>query len=88
MAVVAFYFVVSIATVFLNKFILSSSEHKFDQPLAMTWFQLVFALLRVLITYPLNKYAKYTTINIALIITFYFLDLFHFSNFCQTSSSN
>lgn len=42
--VVAFYFVISLAVVFLNKFILSSSEYKFPYPLFVTWFQLLVAL--------------------------------------------
>lgn len=42
--VVAFYFIISLAVVFLNKFILSSSEYKFPYPLFVTWFQLLVAL--------------------------------------------
>lgn len=43
--VVAFYWVSSLSVVFLNKFILSSSEHKFPYPLLVTWFQLLVALV-------------------------------------------
>lgn len=42
--VVAFYFMISLAVVFLNKLILSSSEYKFPYPLFVTWFQLLVAL--------------------------------------------
>ena len=43
-AVVAFYFVSSLSVVFLNKYILSSSEYKFPYPLTVTWYQLLVAL--------------------------------------------
>lgn len=43
--VVAFYWISSLAVVFLNKFILSSSEYKFPYPLFVTWFQLLVALV-------------------------------------------
>lgn len=43
-AVVAFYWITSLSVVFLNKFILSSSEFKFPYPLLVTWFQLWVAL--------------------------------------------
>ncbi|KAM3580288.1 hypothetical protein VKS41_007524 [Umbelopsis sp. WA50703] len=56
--VVAFYFVISLAVVFLNKFILSSSEYKFPYPLFVTWFQLLVAL-GLLVTWAfLGKYEK------------------------------
>ncbi|CAG8611228.1 2350_t:CDS:2 [Ambispora leptoticha] len=42
--VVAFYWFISISVVFLNKYILSSSEYKFPYPLFVTWFQMVVAL--------------------------------------------
>ncbi|CAG8682172.1 14078_t:CDS:2, partial [Acaulospora morrowiae] len=47
--VVAFYWVASLSAVFLNKYILSSSEYKFPFPLFVTWFQLVVALFILLV---------------------------------------
>ena len=43
-SVVAFYWMVSLSVVFLNKWILSSSEYKFPYPLIVTLYQLVVAL--------------------------------------------
>ena len=48
--VVLFYFAVSLAVVFLNKFLLSSSENKFPYPLLVTWYQLFVALV-ILVAY-------------------------------------
>jgi hypothetical protein len=44
-SVVSFYWISSLSVVFLNKHILSSSEHKFPYPLLVTWFQLIVALV-------------------------------------------
>ncbi len=46
-AVIAFYFVISLSMVFLNKLVLSNLN--FDFPLFMTWFQLVVALVCIYI---------------------------------------
>lgn len=54
-AVVLFYFVISLSVVFLNKFILSTSEYKFPYPLFVTWFQLVVALVVLLVWSHLGK---------------------------------
>lgn len=43
--VVAFYFVTSLSVVFLNKHILSTSDFRFPYPLLVTWYQLVVALV-------------------------------------------
>lgn len=43
--VVSVYWVVSLSVVFLNKYIMSSSKHRFPYPLFVTWFQLILALL-------------------------------------------
>lgn len=43
--VVAAYWFVSIALVFINKYLLSSSELKLDAPLFVTWFQCVISVL-------------------------------------------
>lgn len=53
--VVAFYFVISLSVVFLNKYILSSSQYEFPYPLFVTWFQLVVALIVILIWAELGK---------------------------------
>ncbi|CAG8676663.1 13843_t:CDS:1, partial [Cetraspora pellucida] len=53
--VVAFYWIVSLAVVFLNKFILSTSEYRFPYPLFVTWFQLVIALIVLLIWGTLGR---------------------------------
>ena len=58
MAVVAFYWAVSLSVVFLNKFILSYSEYKFPYPLFVTWFQLVVALVLLVGLGRMSK--KYT----------------------------
>lgn len=47
--VVAFYFVVSISLVFLNKFVLSHATYRLDAPLFVTWLQLVMALVFVVV---------------------------------------
>lgn len=44
-SVVAFYFTVSISIVFLNKYIFSVSEFKFPYALFATWYQLLVALI-------------------------------------------
>uniref|UniRef100_A0A1D1XC87 GDP-fucose transporter 1 n=1 Tax=Anthurium amnicola TaxID=1678845 RepID=A0A1D1XC87_9ARAE len=49
LGVVAFYWAASLALVFLNKYILSTSEYKFPYPLFVTWFQLAIALLILLV---------------------------------------
>ncbi|KAI8582081.1 hypothetical protein K450DRAFT_228911 [Umbelopsis ramanniana AG] len=56
--VVAFYFIISLAVVFLNKFILSSSEYKFPYPLFVTWFQLLVALGLLVAWAKLGQYKK------------------------------
>lgn len=43
--VVLSYFVVSLAVVFLNKYIMNVSEYKFPYPLFVTWFQLLVAMV-------------------------------------------
>lgn len=48
------YWTVSIAMVFINKYLLSSSELKFDAPLFVTWFQCIFSV----ITYLVLRYIK------------------------------
>lgn len=44
-AVISFYWVASLSLVFLNKYILSTSEYKFPYPLFVTWFQFLVALV-------------------------------------------
>ncbi|KAH8550781.1 triose-phosphate transporter family-domain-containing protein [Umbelopsis sp. PMI_123] len=56
--VVAFYFVISLSVVFLNKYILSSSQYEFPYPLFVTWFQLVVALVVIFIWAELGKSYK------------------------------
>jgi GDP-fucose transporter C1 len=53
--VVAFYFIISLSVVFLNKYILSSSIYEFPYPLFVTWFQLVVALVVIFIWAELGK---------------------------------
>ncbi|ORX86790.1 hypothetical protein K493DRAFT_268866 [Basidiobolus meristosporus CBS 931.73] len=57
-AVVAFYWVASLSVVFLNKYILSSSEFKFAYPLFVTWYQLIVALVLLVTWGHLGK--RYT----------------------------
>jgi GDP-fucose transporter C1 len=54
-AVVAFYFVTSMAVVFLNKLILSYGEYKFPYPLFVSWFQMLVALVCIIICGELSK---------------------------------
>lgn len=54
-AVVAFYFVISMAVVLLNKFIFSYSAYVFPYPLFVTWFQLVVALICIIVWGELGK---------------------------------
>jgi GDP-fucose transporter C1 len=49
-AVVLFYFASSLSVVFLNKYIMSSSEYKFPFPLIVTWYQLLVALGLLIVT--------------------------------------
>lgn len=44
-AVVAFYWIISITTVFVNKILLSSNLVQFDAPLFITWFQCLVSAL-------------------------------------------
>eukprot|EP01028_Stygiella_incarcerata_P010251 TRINITY_DN5214_c0_g1_i3.p1 TRINITY_DN5214_c0_g1~~TRINITY_DN5214_c0_g1_i3.p1 ORF type:complete len:342 (+),score=69.55 TRINITY_DN5214_c0_g1_i3:83-1108(+) len=53
--VVAFYFAISMAVVFLNKVIFSYSSFVFPYPITVTWFQLVVALVGI---YVWGEYAK------------------------------
>lgn len=55
-AVVVFYFVISLSVVFLNKIIMSGSD--FEYPLFITWYQLVVALVLLLIWGHLGKTNK------------------------------
>ncbi|KAF8963825.1 hypothetical protein BGZ46_000909 [Entomortierella lignicola] len=52
---IAFYWVVSLAVVFLNKAILSGSENKFPYPLFVTLYQLIVALVLLVIFGHLGK---------------------------------
>ena len=56
--VVGFYWITSLAVVFLNKFILSSSEYKFPYPLTVTWFQLLVAFVLLVSCGELGKHAR------------------------------
>lgn len=55
MGAVSLYISVSVTLVFLNKFLLSYSEDKFSFPLLLTWFQLILALLFVIIMGVLGR---------------------------------
>ncbi|KAI9276107.1 triose-phosphate transporter family-domain-containing protein [Sporodiniella umbellata] len=59
--VVAFYFVISLSVVFLNKIIMSGAA-KFDYALFVTWYQLVIALIVLFIWAELGK--RNTTLSI------------------------
>eukprot|EP01080_Neovahlkampfia_damariscottae_P003092 gene3092-5262_t len=59
LGVVSFYFVISIAIVFMNKFLMSNEKHKFPYPLTMTWYQLLVATLCCVLIYPMNKKTQY-----------------------------
>ncbi|KAI9029361.1 triose-phosphate transporter family-domain-containing protein [Hyaloraphidium curvatum] len=61
-SVVAFYWVSSLAVVFLNKFILSYGDYKFPYPLFVTWYQLAVALLLLLVWGHLGK--SYTALSL------------------------
>ena len=53
-AVVSFYFIISLSVVFLNKIILSGSSD-FPYSLFVTWYQLVVALVLLLVWAQLGK---------------------------------
>ncbi|CAO3684368.1 unnamed protein product [Rhizopus stolonifer] len=59
--VVAFYFIISLSVVFLNKIIMSGST-KFDFALFVTWYQLVVALVILVIWSELGKRNKLLSI--------------------------
>ncbi|KAI8353157.1 hypothetical protein B0O80DRAFT_387415 [Mortierella sp. GBAus27b] len=52
---IAFYWVASLSVVFLNKTILSGSEYRFPYPLFVTLFQLVVALVLLVVSGHLGK---------------------------------
>ncbi|KAG0308279.1 hypothetical protein BGZ98_008450 [Dissophora globulifera] len=52
---IAFYWVASLSVVFLNKTILSGSEFKFPYPLFVTLFQLIVALVLLIVSGHLGK---------------------------------
>jgi solute carrier family 35 (GDP-fucose transporter), member C1 len=54
--VVLFYFVISLSVVFLNKIILSSAKYDFPYPLFVTWFQLLVALVLLIVCSELGKW--------------------------------
>ncbi|CAG8580680.1 6796_t:CDS:2, partial [Ambispora gerdemannii] len=56
--VVAFYWLISISVVFLNKYILSSSEYKFPYPIFVTWFQMVVAMVILMVWGSLGRRYK------------------------------
>ncbi|KAK3819018.1 MAG: triose-phosphate transporter family-domain-containing protein [Benniella sp.] len=55
---IAFYWVASLSVVFLNKTILSGSEYRFPYPLFVTLFQLVVALVLLVISGHLGKRSR------------------------------
>ncbi|KAF9432492.1 hypothetical protein BGZ76_010708 [Entomortierella beljakovae] len=55
LSAIAFYWVASLSVVFLNKTILSGSEFKFPYPLFVTLFQLVVALVLLIVSGHLGK---------------------------------
>ncbi|CAG8530915.1 6631_t:CDS:2 [Diversispora eburnea] len=92
-SVVAFYWIASLAVVFLNKFILSTSEYKFPFPLFVTWFQLIVALVILMICGTLGQSFKTFSVippyecemNIARKIaplTFMYVMMLTFNNMC------
>eukprot|EP00274_Cyanoptyche_gloeocystis_P004682 CAMPEP_0196656842 /NCGR_PEP_ID=MMETSP1086-20130531/19788_1 /TAXON_ID=77921 /ORGANISM="Cyanoptyche gloeocystis , Strain SAG4.97" /LENGTH=352 /DNA_ID=CAMNT_0041989729 /DNA_START=72 /DNA_END=1130 /DNA_ORIENTATION=+ len=52
---VLFYFITSLAVVFLNKFVMNYSDIKFPRPLFITWFQLVVALVCIVLLGELGR---------------------------------
>lgn len=52
---IAFYWVASLSVVFLNKTILSGSEYRFPYPLFVTLFQLVVAMVLLVVSGHLGK---------------------------------
>lgn len=52
---IAFYWVASLSVVFLNKTILSGSEYKFPYPLFVTLYQLIVALVLLVVCGQLGK---------------------------------
>lgn len=61
-AAIAFYWVASLSVVFLNKTIMSGSEFKFPYPCFVTLFQLIVALVLLVVCGQLGKrYAGFFT---------------------------
>ncbi|KAI9277903.1 triose-phosphate transporter family-domain-containing protein [Umbelopsis sp. AD052] len=54
--VVLLYFVISLSVVFLNKIILSSAKYDFPYPLFVTWFQLLVALVLLIVCSEVGKW--------------------------------
>ncbi|CAH1766353.1 2189_t:CDS:2, partial [Entrophospora sp. SA101] len=93
LSVVAFYWAASLSLVFLNKFILSTSEYKFPYPLFVTWYQLMIALVVLVIWGSLGKRIKALSIipphefdlGIAVKVmplTFMYVMMLAFNNLC------
>ncbi|KAI8081193.1 triose-phosphate transporter family-domain-containing protein [Thamnidium elegans] len=91
-AVVSFYFVISLSVVFLNKIIMSGSSD-FPYALFVTWYQLVVALILLLIWASLGKSYKMFSIippyefNIAIAkkvapLTFVYVGMLVMNNLC------
>ncbi|KAG0231384.1 hypothetical protein BGW42_000280 [Actinomortierella wolfii] len=57
-SVIAFYWVASLSVVFLNKTILSGSEYKFPYPTTVTLYQLVVALVLLVVCGHLGKRSR------------------------------
>ncbi|RKP17407.1 TPT-domain-containing protein [Rozella allomycis CSF55] len=53
--VISFYWATSLSVVFLNKFILSSSEFPFPYPIFVTWFQILVALVLLVVLGELGR---------------------------------
>ncbi|KCV71884.1 hypothetical protein H696_01293 [Fonticula alba] len=54
-SVILFYWIISLSTVFLNKYIFSSGEMQFSYPLLVTWYQILFALAALTVCGELGK---------------------------------
>ncbi|GAA5797106.1 hypothetical protein HPULCUR_002485 [Helicostylum pulchrum] len=91
-AVVSFYFVISLSVVFLNKIIMSGSSD-FPYALFVTWYQLVVALILLLIWASLGKSYKLFSIippyefNLAIAkkvapLTFVYVGMLVMNNLC------
>ncbi|KAL9653469.1 hypothetical protein ABK040_002103 [Willaertia magna] len=84
---VTFYFVISISTVFANKYILNSNNYTFPA-MTMTWVQLIFAVILQIVSHPIvpdyipKPELNYDRVKMITPVSLLFIGMLVFNNLC------